>query len=832
MRNQRDDLDAGMRDHWIARGGPPRHFGHSMLVFALVLGVAFLSPIPAGAIDIDCFRTAGTVRDALGNAVVGATVQAPTTCTESTAVTDSTGAYVVKIKGSPISASASATATAAGMNAASKTIGSGVSYSGNNDFVLTYRMTSNILPAAFRPGSGAEIRVETTAPTTAGVPQGWTLTASFSHPETNAVTDEWVLIDDDSAGSGAQAASVAPPTTRYRRGFTSMTTAPEGSFQVSVCAVPAGFVGTCVNAAAAGLAVSNIVSPAYAIDATPPLFQASSPAQLRTIAASPTGVSFTWFDRYAGVASSGARVWIDGVERPVAVVGSQTFVTSSNSPALNPGLHSARAVVTDRAGNQAERAIVFTVGLLSPGAADAVVQEQTVEVNPDGDVPGPSQVTLPSPAVAVHGFKETLSSTTWVGHSSIKRDAVFGTLEVVFRNPAGVESLPQSVAVPTLSSTHEFAALAPTVGPLDAWIKPTVEHLPDIVAEVPLGFGVHGSTATLRPKTAALGVSAALPGFLLQPLPALSVLDGQLSSCFAAPGIATCRYDERSGASVAGWAVGVPRDGPADPSGWATGYPDCRRTDGQPCGPSAPAYQGASAHFGCPYSAVTGITGFVNLCNGSVSPSEGAESSYLDAYLNAWLYTDSDGGYPLWQQNHVAPGPGAPCPNGSPNGMVTASLQRVVVNAFGPPAAVPVRVAGTFADSTAVLDEISVMLGTETGPNEHSVSSQTGSDPVWAATPLGFQLAKTAPFARTGRYLISASNAYTPSGAPVAYGDASAAGHMWQYSDGPATTVTPVLDDVALVSGARYAQDATPAGSLIRSSLAFLAVTDFSECGS
>ena len=802
---------------------PPAVWLSVLMTASLVL----VGAAPAAAVDLDCFRVSGVVRDALGNPVAGATVATSSTCSEATAITDNTGVYIVKAKGSPLSASASATASRLGMNPKSKTVGSGLHYSGDNDFTLAYVLTSSVAPSAFRPGASADLAVDTTAPTAAGTPQGWVLASRFSHPGTNEATGDWVVVSDGSS-SGAAAQSAAPtlPTARFRRTFTSLATAPDGSYSVTVCAVPAGFTGSCADAAAAGVVVSSVAPASYAVDSTPPTLLLSSPKPLQTTVGSPA-MTLTWRDPHAGIATAGARLWVDGAARPFSATGSQTFVMTAAAGGLAPGLHSVRAQVADLAGNQAERVFVFTVAALTADAADATVAEVTVPVNPGGTVPGPARVTFPAPVVDVAAFRETLSGTSWVGHSAVTRSAALGSVEVVFKSVAGVESLPQAVPVPAVSATHEVATAAPWAGPLSFWIPAAQVHLPDVVADVPIGFNAQGSTATLRRKSAALTVPAAAPGFLLGALPALSVISGDLSVCFTVPGTVSCNDDDRSEAQVAGWSLGVPVPALVDDSPLALDRPNCFTTTNTDCGGSV-FDQHAAVRFSCPSEPVPGVAGVVNLCDGSLASGTPEEPSYLDAFVNAWLYADPDGGYPLWQQNHVDPGQGSPCPNGAA-GRVTATLNRVASNAFGPLGGAPV-VAGTFADSSALVDEVPVKLGATTGPDRSSVATQAGSVPSWSATGLGFRIEKDMPFTRVGRYQISATGAYDASGTVRTYEDTTQVGHMWQYTSGVAVQPTPVTADTALATATRFSPGATLPGTVLRGSLVFQAAADFSDC--
>lgn len=142
--------------------------------------------------------------------------------------------------------------------------------------------------------------------------------------------------------------------------------------------------------------------------------------------------------------------------------------------------------------------------------------------------------------------------------------------------------------------------------------------------------------------------------------------------------------------------------------------------------------------FGCPLYTVNAPPADPlsrNLC--TLGDLETTEDGFLGAYLNAWIYKDKNGGFLLWQQNHIdASTEGDHCGNAQ-LGEATAVVFRAAANSRALDEAFPELIAGT----STPLQGVKISDGSKSvytnSSGQYSIQEPAGNSFALSASKLG-----------------------------------------------------------------------------------------------
>ncbi|MBI4729520.1 MAG: hypothetical protein HY775_08485 [Acidobacteria bacterium] len=743
----------------------------------------------------------GTVSDVRGNPIAGAVVY----WTYGLVETDSGGRYRIRVAGDgPVKLTAD---HALFLWRSVQIDNPLVAQALPQDFRLPHLLGLRLDPDAFNPSAPATIQVETvsTAPregtkVVAELPSGDAIELSF----------------DSEFGS----------PNGWRRWIGSFGVAqgsPDGLYSVRACALDALAPSDCDLPE--GLRLSQQKADAYAADSLPPEVTSTSPARFADVLEL-ASISATWADATSGVDPASLSLAIDGTPAQASVSGATVSVAGSGIP---PGIHLVELSARDLAGNLAQDSFLFTLVTLTASPATAALLEETVEVNPDGSVIPPSQITFHSPRVQVSGFEEELDASTWVGYGKLERPFALGEVEVRFQNETGLATgvLTQ---VPAASAVHDGVTLSPSAHPLTARIPTAEMALADIAVDVPLGYGTRGSTATLVAKTVPLGPSVSVGAFLGNGLTGRVPVAGTIGVCFSgvrggSANRVECEVDGSAQVRKGKWAPAY--------MGVVTA-PD-RSDEGivrQECTPSPPSggcvwWDSWATGLAVTCPTVTLAVEERNLCTG-LPPLAGPTEVAWSGRLNAWVY-DEPGGSPLWQQNHADDGVMS-CPNGQGNGQggsLTGRTFRLVAGSAALDGSLDAILGGTWSlkppDGRDTHTKLDVLLGAVSGNSEDAGPTEAAFQVSTANSGLVVLRQGDGYYVRDRAGRVDALGRTTPS--------ASATANGWQLEE-----LTEVPDPTAdlgiarrvqITTGTEFRIDPTPETYQLVATLAYQFALDF-----
>lgn len=296
---------------------------------------------------------------------------------------------------------------------------------------------------------------------------------------------------------------------RWYRQIDVPSVAVDGTYGYRACFVATGVALDCDGPVSA--VISQVKAESYVLDRVAPSVVSTFPARSRNVV-SLTSISATWQDPLSGTDPASLKIWIDGVVASVSVSGG---TVSTSGSGISAGIHRVDVEARDLAGNIATDSFEFALVTLDADPATATLREQTIQVNPSGDLVGPSTVTFASPKVSVEGFEERINASTFVGYGNVHRPFALGVAQVVFENETGVPAT-VNVSIPASKATHGLATLARSENPLVASIPPSEVTLSNLVVDVPVGYNTSGSTARLVAASASLGSAFTDSIYLLQ----------------------------------------------------------------------------------------------------------------------------------------------------------------------------------------------------------------------------------------------------------------------------------------------------------------------------
>ena len=646
-------------------------------------------------------------------------------------------------------------------------------------------------------------------------------------------------------GTGASATMTALSAgTPDAQGYTTWTAPVTGSGtdglrSVRLCILDRRATDTCDQAVLAGplRGASPIRTVYYVVDGTAPVLASTTPTAFATMLGLTT-VAVSWTDPGAGVRSSTITMTLDGQPvTPTTLGGGYAAISAAG---LAPGIHRVTSTAADLAGNiAAERSFIFTLATLDADPATATVEQTTLDVNPNGAVVPPSTITFPRPRVNVSGFAEQLSASTRVGYGTVNRSFTFASNTLVVRFDNGALTVDQPIAAAhTGTADHKLAVLAPSAVPLAGRVQPSTTNLADITVSVPVGFNTPGSTATLLEKNAPLGGGTAANH---DPLgsklpPDQLVVNATLTACRerstdpASNGF--CQQTPLPEAQVTIAGVGdivtvLPFSiNPPDPDDYASTAPLCNQVNIPAeggCDDTLSEEVHSVMSLGCPVVAI-GIEP-INLCTAAGIEPHSPDYGFLAAYVNEFVYAGPTDSSAVLTQNHVeAPSGGERCPVGD-SGAVKATVHRASTTITDLNGKLPAAVAGTVRDDdTTTTSQLTVKLGEETGPDQHSILDDSGSHPrytidaarlyqidtAWNITP------RTATEGTYGiRIGVRDDLTGTPQNDPASINNAFHAANAG------------ITGTLALGSGAIYSD---PANIAYLASLVFQFTADFTEC--
>lgn len=566
----------------------------------------------------------------------------------------------------------------------------------------------------------------------------------------------------------------------------------EGTRSLSICAVDLVYASSCSAAAAvvAPTRVSAVRERTLLVDNTAPVFSTAEPGAFDVLLG--RTLSASWTDADTDLHAPSTIVELDGSPLP-STTAARSIQASLVGKQL--GVHRLNLTVADRAGNFATKSYIFTLAELTGSSATVTLRSSTLPVTPPGGVPQRS-VTFTNPVVDVPATTLALPAVTRVGFDEATRGFAFGSVQVVFRNEAGLSTTVTATA-PASVDVLRLATVAPSASAVVASFPAHTALNSSFSVAVPTGYTTPGATAQLVAKSAVLGPPTAATSILESRLDgkislggsfnvcAKGTLDTQLACTAAAPPSATV--------GRGGLTYGVPvpvATGPlADPSENDRTPPSCVGCDAPQSWPDGLRQYGGGLAFGCPNVVIAGTA--VNLCTGDASA---ATSGPAAAYLNAFIYA-SEGHFPAWRQDRSDVSTDV-CANGE-GGSRTGYSYRVAANTLAADGSGNPLVAGTYVDEHDPLRGLQeVSLGAVTGNDRQGFATQAGLD---------YTLTNAAELtlAPSGRYVPALDGQWVTAGGPV-QASASATSNAWQFRSTLEPLGTGLNEDVQVYMGSDY----------------------------
>jgi len=599
-------------------------------------------------------------------------------------------------------------------------------------------------------------------------------------------------------------------------GYTSWTgtySVPAGSADsatpptIKLCAVDIQFNGNCDQAGSAPTIVTTSpgVAYPYGIDSTPPAVGSSAPTPFADMLSAPS-VIVAWTDALSGVNPSSLTLTVDGsVVAPSVSGGTETYAPSAG---LSAGVHVVTVTAQDNSSppNQASYTFDFAVTTVSDSPAQAAVgcggpnPPPACQATYKGGVG--ASVTFTNVPFSVDGFSETLVSSARAGYGELDRPVSFGAIPVTISTTAGPCNT--TASAPTVLASHQTMVLGPAESSLAAQVPGSSAVIPSVTVTVPTTCGLLNGTATLGSATTPLGAPQDRAGdagpILTSSLDGTQVqISGAISVCTTGGSSSVACSTGRNAhltSSIAGNpgpAVGVPVSDNGDPDTDASVLPVCSAANGGGGCSSAFTELSDDVAFGCG----TLVSG-QNLCD--LSTRAPSTHGYYGAYLNAFVAPDAGGGYPLWQQDHVATD-GDICPDGA-SGSVTSATALVGAEAQALDGASNALVGGTIRGPN--YQTIQVELGASNKADAFSTDttgplSQSASRGylVTAGTGYGIQPIQAGDFS-IAFDLVDAQGNITNTAAQAA---ATSTSNVWHAS-------SPVAGRIQLVTGTEFTNPA------------------------
>lgn len=422
----------------------------------------------------------GFVKNALGIGIEGATVSGG----DGPSQTDSLGYYITRVYYSSNQPHFTLTASKPGYESRAKRVSVWEASVGNIDFSLPYALTPALTPSVFNSSQDRTLSLEVRTAAPGDSTEVWLQLEtggiqSLIHTGTESGLELWATSIAVSQG------------------------APDGIRNLKVCSVSSGSTGNC-DALTIGTKASASVPISYTVDSTPPSITNPSPRPNHNTLLRQPWINAWVSDPLSGINWSTVSISLTHPDGSTSSASGAYFFPSS---ALALGVHTATVSAADLVGNAATSTWQFNVTTLEASAALGRLEEQSVDVNPQGKVIGaPTTVTFSNVKITLDQYALTIGASPYAGYGEFSRSADLSGAGVIFTNETGVPSEPIN---PRLSPAVFFAKaglLFPESVPTTASIGLTTHTVPSITVEVPTGYNTQGSKATLS-----MAPSSALP---------------------------------------------------------------------------------------------------------------------------------------------------------------------------------------------------------------------------------------------------------------------------------------------------------------------------------
>ncbi|MCA1840170.1 MAG: hypothetical protein LC723_07555, partial [Actinobacteria bacterium] len=165
---------------------------------------------------------------------------------------------------------------------------------------------------------------------------------------------------------------------------------------------------------------------------------------------------------------------------------------------LSLGVHMASATVTDMAGNSTNASWQFAVLRFTPQTPTASLDNQTVDVNPNGDIVGaPTTVTFTNVVIRLHAFEAGLSPAAFTGYGRLTSSIPLGSAVVRFANETPVTPDPVPANLMSVTFQKYAGVLLPTADQSTIAFKEDSLAVASVTVNVPTGYNTRGSRATI-----------------------------------------------------------------------------------------------------------------------------------------------------------------------------------------------------------------------------------------------------------------------------------------------------------------------------------------------
>lgn len=446
-----------------------------------------------------CWDVWGTVADAFGRPLGGATVRTDTGCSgAATSATDAAGRYTLRVKGTVAYADAVVVATKSGYETATETatITAVTEEVIGGLFVLRYQ-PGGAVSAGVQPGGTVAIEAVNPAPPPGdGSTVGAKVLADLPDGNTSSLGVDGQTLDGFTRWSSTSLAAVA-----------------EGSYSVTMCVVDRAYVGSCGTAlgSESSMLLSPLETHTYVVDGTGPLLSDPSPAPDRNTLRLRPVIAVAVVDAGSGLDEGSMSLELDGVPSPATFDLGSKRLTFTPPNGLTVGIHGVTVSVVDIAGNEAELHWRFNVISVTAAPASASISELRVSYPPLAE-----RVTFTSVPVAVSASTLLLSSSmsVGVGSAAISLPTERAELRFLPAGQAGISSDPIRPIARRI--VHEdIAVLSPTEDDLKFDISPSAYDIGSVTVEIPFAYRAAGGEVMLSleptPTVVALPLDDPLP---------------------------------------------------------------------------------------------------------------------------------------------------------------------------------------------------------------------------------------------------------------------------------------------------------------------------------
>lgn len=413
----------------------------------------------------------GLVKNALGIGIEAATV----TGGDGPSQTDSLGYYITRVYYSSNQPHFTLTASKPGYESRAKRVSVWEASVGNIDFSLPYALTPTLTPSVFNSSQDRTLSLEIRTAAPGDSTEVWLQLEtggiqSLIHTGTESGLELWTTSIAVSQG------------------------APDGIRNLKVCSVRSGSTGNC-DALTIGTKASASVPISYTVDSTPPSITNPSPRPNHNTLLRQPWINAWVSDPLSGINWSTVYISLTHPDGSTSSASGAYFFPSS---ALALGVHTATVSAADLVGNAATSTWQFNVTTLEASAALGRLEEQTVDVNPDGTVLGaPTTVTFTNVRVDLDPYSINLGPSPYTGAGPVRRNVSLTGATVMFTNESGLPEA-RGAELQSIDFRADIALLFPESSQSVARMPASSSIITSVTVVVPTGYNTPGSTATLK----------------------------------------------------------------------------------------------------------------------------------------------------------------------------------------------------------------------------------------------------------------------------------------------------------------------------------------------